>query len=661
MSRSARKLKRTNANSKKKNKNGLVPAFFLKMKKKISESPTVQKLLEIRFVRFIVQKLGTILKPTRLKENFLQAFSLERSICRLIAAWCFFVVSTLGEKDAFTNLEWLQETELSEVAGATIGFFLLFSLIGVLIGKINTDALVLLPGATVCIFHWCFFAPATNREWFMISATLVYALFLVYCIRALANVWEYVKMHTPVAIVLASLAGIVCFGGIAMIGYFRYKSFASPNFDFGIWVNMFHNMKETGLAMVTCERDQLLSHFAVHISPVYYLLLPFYCLFPSPVTLQIAQAVVLAAGIVPVFLLARHFKFSNQQTVLACILYALLPVITTGCSFDLHENCFLPLFLLFTFYFYEIKKPIPMYVCAILVLSVKEDAAIYLLFFALFLLLSERKYLHGSILAAMAIGYFLLCGHILETTGMGMMSNRYNNLMFDTEDGLGGAIKTILVNPGYLLTQLFADKDAKWDKIMYVIYMILPLGFLPFASKKSSRWLLVAPILINLLTMYAYQPRIGYQYHFGIAAFLVYAMLKNLPDIESPDVRRTLLSVAAAACLCSYLITAVPLVQPRIEKWKTDKDKFEQMEVFLEENVPDDVSVAASTYLLPHIADRSEIYEVYYHKNKPDVEYVVLDTRYSSYKPFYEAYIEHGYTAVAQLDTRIMILQQPTK
>ena len=659
MSSSSKKIKRTQKHSKK--KNGALYRFFQKVKDKLDQSPAVQKLLQIGFVKKILQKLSEIFAAERLKKNLRQAFLLERTICRLIASWCFFVVSTLGEKDAFTNLEWLQETELSAVAGATLGFFVLFSLIAVLVGKINTDALVLLPGSTACIFHWCFFAPSTNREWFMISAILIYALFLIYCIRALANVWEYVKMHTPVAIALASIAGIVCFGGIAMIGYFRYKSFASPNFDFGIWANMFYNMKETGLAMVTCERDQLLSHFAVHISPVYYLLLPFYYVFSSPITLQIAQAVVLAAGVVPVFLLARHFKFSNPQTVVVCILYAFLPVITTGCSFDFHENCFLPLFLLFTFYFYEIKKPIPMYVCALLVLSVKEDAAIYLLLFALFLLLSERKYLHGSILAVMAIGYFLLCGHILETTGMGMMSNRYNNLMFDTEDGLAGAIKTILVNPGYILTQLFADKDAKWDKVMYVIYMILPLGMLPFASKKSSRWLLVAPMLINLLTMYTYQPRIGYQYHFGIAAFLVYAMLKNLPDIESPDVSRTLLSLAAAACLCSYLITAVPLVQPRIEKWKTDKDKFEQMEVFLEENVPDDVSVAASTYLLPHIADRSVIYEVHYHKNKPDVEYVVLDTRYSSYKPFYEAYIEHGYTAVAQLDTRIMILQQPTK
>ena len=138
-------------------------------------------------------------------------------------------------------------------------------------------------------------------------------------------------------------------------------------------------------------------------------------------------------------------------------------------------------------------------------------------------------------------------------------------------------------------------------------------------------------------------------------------MLKNLPDIESPDVRRTLLSVAMAACLCSYLITVVPLVQPRIEKWKTDKDKFEQMEVFLEENVPDDVSVAASTYLLPHIADRSEIYEVHYHKNKPDIEYVVLDARYASHEKFYRDYLAHGYTVVAELDKCIIVLQQPAK
>ena len=591
-----------------------------------------------------------------------RAFTFERIACRLILSWCCFIISTLGAKDAYLQLSWMQQTELSELASYTLVFFALFSLMAILIKGINTDALFLLLGSTVCIVYWCAYAPTTNREWFMLSAILVYSLFLVYCIRALSNVWSYVKMHTPVAILLATLAGLVCFGGIALLGVLRYKTFGTPNFDFGIWCNMFYNMKETGLAMVTCERDMLLSHFAVHISPVYYLLLPFYCLFPSPLTLQIGQAVVLAAGVVPVYLLARHFKLSNQHTVLCTILYALFPVITTGCSFDLHENCFLPLLLLFTFYFYEIKKPFAMYVCAILVLSVKEDAAVYLLFFALFLLISEKKYLHGSILAAMAVGYFLLCGYLLETTGTGMMSDRYNNLIYNTDDGLVGAIKTILFNPGYLLTQLFADKDLKWDKVMYIIYMLLPLGMLPFVTKKPSRWLLVAPMLINLLTMYPYQPRIGFQYHFGVAAFLIYAMLKNLPDIKSPEVRRTLLSVAAAACLCSYLITAGPLVGSRIKNWEENHESFEQMEAFLEEAVPEDASVAASTFLLPHIADRDEIYEVYYHKNKPDVEYVVLDARYTAdYEKFYAAYTDHGYTVVDRLDNRIVILKQPVE
>ncbi len=607
------------------------------------------------------QKLQPLFARGRLMENARAAFSVERTICRLIAAWCCFVLTSLGDRDAFIRLSWGQETELWQVALISLAFFAVFSLVAVLVDKINTDALVLLFASTVCVCYWCSFAPTTGREWFLISVIAVYSLFVIYCARALANVWDYVKMHTSVTIALTVLAGLVCFGGIALMGCLRYKTFAAPNFDFGIWCNMFYNMKETGLAMVTCERDMLLSHFAVHISPVYYLLLPFYCLFPSPLTLQIGQAVVLAAGVIPVYLLARHFKLSNQQTVLASALYAFFPIISTGCSYDLHENCFLPLFLLFTFYFYEIHKPIPMYVCAFLVLSVKEDAAVYLLFFALFLLISERKHLHGGILAGVAVGYFLLCGYLLETTGMGMMSNRYDNLIFNPDDGLAGAIKTILVNPGYVLTQLFADKDVKWDKVMYIVYMLLPLGMLPFVSKKPSRWLLIAPMLINLLTMYPYQPRIGFQYHFGVAAFLIYAMLKNLPEIETPQVRRTLLSIAASACLCSYLVTVLPLVLPRIQTWNTGRDSFEEMEAFLEETIPEDASLAASTFLLPHLADRDEIYEVHYHQSKPDIEYVVLDSRYSSHKQFYDAYLELGYTVFAQLDTRILILKQPTE
>ena len=103
------------------------------------------------------------------------------------------------------------------------------------------------------------------------------------------------------------------------------------------------------------------------------------------------------------------------------------------------------------------------------------------------------------------------------------------------------------------------------------------------------------------------------------------------------------------------------MVVPRIETWKKNKERFTQMEVFLDETIPDDASVSASTFLLPHIASRDEIYEVKYHENKPDIEYVVLDARYASHKPYYEEYIKLGYTVFAKLDKRIIVLKQPVE
>ena len=80
---------------------------------------------------------------------------------------------------------------------------------------------------------------------------------------------------------------------------YRVLTYRAPTFDFGIFSQMFHQMRTTGLPVTTVERDGPLSHFAVHVSPIYYLLLPFYCIYPKPVTLQVLQAAVLASAVIP--------------------------------------------------------------------------------------------------------------------------------------------------------------------------------------------------------------------------------------------------------------------------------------------------------------------------------------------------------------------------
>ena len=138
-----------------------------------------------------------------------------------------------------------------------------------------------------------------------------------------------------------------------------------------------------------------------------------------------------------------------------------------------------------------------MYVSALLVLAVKEDAAMYIIFFALFVILSRKKYLHGAILTVGALAYFGIALYILANFGDGVMVNRFDNLIFDPDDGLLGALKTVFFNPGYLLTQLFTTGGMNYDKLVYLFYMFLPLGILPFCTKKASRWLLIAPLLMN--------------------------------------------------------------------------------------------------------------------------------------------------------------------
>ena len=186
--------------------------------------------------------------------------------------------------------------------------------------------------------------------------------------------------------------------------------------------------------------------------------------------------------------------------------------------------------------------------------------------------------------------------------------------------------------------------------------MLLPLGLLPFCSKKPSRWLLVAPLLINLLTYYQYQYDLGFQYHFGIAAFLIYAMLGNLPSL-SIHWRRTLLGVSVAACLCLYVFEVVPTCNYYVEKWETGQDDYGRMEEILD-TVPQDASVNCSTFLLAHIADREVIYEVGYHNDLPDVDYVVLDARYAGWEEHAQAYLDQGYEYQTVEENMIVILKR---
>ncbi len=127
------------------------------------------------------------------------------------------------------------------------------------------------------------------------------------------------KIHWSVPWVMA---GMLTVGFTFFVGYIcclYYNNHWTSCFDFGIFSQMFYHMKESGLPLVTCERDRLLSHFAVHFSPIYYLLLPIYMLIPDPRTLLVMQALIVASGVIPLLLICSVNSPVNTINVICSL------------------------------------------------------------------------------------------------------------------------------------------------------------------------------------------------------------------------------------------------------------------------------------------------------------------------------------------------------
>ncbi len=453
--------------------------------------------------------------------------------------------------------------------------------------------------------------------------------------------------------------GIALAVGIGLFTVMRYYTFASPNFDFGLFCHMFHNMKERFLPLVTSERNMLLSHFAVHISPIYYLLLPLYMLFPSPVTLQISQAVILASGILPVYLLAQHFRLPYKYITLFALLYVAHPAVSAGCSYDLHENCFLLPLLLWLFYCYETGRKRWLIVVAILILLVKEDAAAFLVIFGVYLLFSRKDHRTALPLIIGSLLYFALAVFLLNTFGTGTMIGRYSAL-FDESATVGGFWQTLLRAPDYFLELVVSFVNTSTEKPIYLLQMLLPFGAILWRTKQFSRYLLLTPLLLNLLSGFVHQYDIGFQYSFASLAFCLYLYVQNTADRPLSKQRNLLLFSVVSSCFL-YAMIVMPKIETYVGRWINGSDTYTAMEAVLDE-IPKEASVTASTMLVAHLAQRDVIYEDFYHE-EPDTDYVVLDMR-GSYATFSETYrdtcLQKGYEIWTSTE-ELLVLYRPSE
>ncbi len=470
--------------------------------------------------------------------------------------------------------------------------------------------------------------------------------FLGICLLALAAVIVFAVFgwdHTPEPLPPEPAREKKCFRRVmfALCGVFflfaaawtvgRVYSFCTPSYDFGIFAQMFYSMKTNGLPLTTLERDGLLSHFAVHVSPIYYLLLPFYCLVPTPATLQVLQAAVVASAVIPLWKICRRHGIVQWQRVLLCTLLLLYPAYCGGTSYDIHENCFLTPLLLWLFYGIDRGNTPLTALAAGLTLLVKEDAAVYVAVVGLWQLVrtllhwqarrSLRDLLTALALLAGSLGWFYLVTDYLAQSGDGVMTYRYRNFMFDGSSSLLTVVKAVLRNP---MKAVYECVDP--EKLRFLALTMLPLLGLPLLTRRFERYLLLIPyVLVNLMSDYQYQHDIFFQYTFGSTAFLLYATVVNLADLAPQRWRMTALVCAVAVSAVCFATTVLP-VGLRYPTMAVQYSAYYQRIRDALDTVPQDASVAATTFYTTELSQRDTLYDIRYctQAHLLETDYVVV-------------------------------------
>ena len=458
--------------------------------------------------------------------------------------------------------------------------------------------------------------------------------------------------------------------------YYKVKANSVSTFDIGIFSQMFERMKTDFTQITTLERDKALSHMAVHISPIYYLILPFYMLFPYVETLEVMQVLIVFSAVIPLCLILKKLQLPKLLNPFIIALLFLTPVMTTSGAYHLHENCFLPPLILWLFYALISEWRWRSILFVLLILFVKEDAALYVLALGLYFAFQKRftlsatfkKWLYAGTLA-LPVLYFSLALFLLAKYGEGAMVSRYGHLLLEGEHGLPMVLKNIFLNPLYIIGSLFTGK-----KMGYIFLILFPLGFLPLVQRRFSTYFLLIPLLaVNLLMDWPYQFDIGFQYSYGSVTLLFIMAILAVDQLSRHRVvgEKVLLALVAAS-----LVFSGTILYSFTRNWNFEMKYYHDRKEFFDglqstlDSIPADASVLAAGGYTPGLRKHQELYDIFYHNNKaldPKIDYVVVPREMQDEKHGYsetatlKLYKEAGYQESSLSSKDVLVLEKEVK
>jgi uncharacterized membrane protein len=436
-----------------------------------------------------------------------------------------------------------------------------------------------------------------------------------------------VRAQGPAFALLAAAMAVyvVVFGWLT---WNQQRSYGTFGFDMGIHDQGTWLLSRFKDPYVTVVGRNYLGH---HLNLIAFAYVPFYWLGAGPKFLYLTETMALAAGAVPVYLLARDQLRSRWHGAAFGVAYLLHPTIQWINWWHYHPDAFMITPLLFAWWFATRQRWRAFAICCVLALCAKEDAATAVTMMGVVLLVrhwrTDRRVGAFTILGGAA--WFVLASKIL----MPWFNNGELAFYEDFFPGLGSGLGEILVNalqhPSRIYDPLLGRSTStgvrdpvaveafREDIYRYYQRLLVPMSV--FALRKPMLLLVAVPMLvINVQSSLSYTHDAKFHYSSIIVVAVVLAAIDGVSSLRSRSPRVGHLATATVlgfALVTNVMWSPSPLNDREHHSGVWARPWGAPAPVGLDardaaiDAVPSGAGVAATYAFVPHLTHRETIYE----------------------------------------------------
>lgn len=477
--------------------------------------------------------------------------------------------------------------------------------------------------------------------------------------------------------VLSFALYLLVFGALATL---RYLSFNSGP-DLGLYDQLVWNSLHGRLFQNTLLADAPF-YLGKSFSPILLAFVPIYGVWANPVALVLTQTIALGATAFPVYWFARE-RIGHPLALVIAWAFFLSPAVQSINMVDVHGIAFAAPALAFATYFLFHHRYKPFLVCLGIALLIREEIALIVIVFGVYVFLVERRrvfgaalFLFGCVATVALLNYIIPFFHGSDYApgfyyfGSGVTAEaqtRYTYLGHGIPEILG----TIITQPGVISQHILTPA-----KIEFVLHLVVPLGLLPLIGIEAC-FLALPTLGYSLLSEFGFQYSITSFYTAPMLPFLFFGTALGARRIidwkrrnDRDEDRAAAIQSArkfaigsglmVSALFSYYFVGRGPFAQnfePQFLVLNQHTEAAEQ----IARMIPAEATVAAQTEYLAHLSSRQAIYDFPGFPDYRGVEYLVADPGrewYGLHKTDWDQLLTNGFFEVVARNEGILLAKR---